>query len=76
METTKTMIGTFGTYYNFGISKDKLPDGPELAIYLKDKGLGSDSFTIPGKHLAAFCTELIHMARELGVTGDEREATT
>lgn len=64
--------GTYGVYYRFEHDGDS---GPEVVLYLKSARTspvysdeGDSAITIPGAHLAAFCTELIHMARELGVT--------
>jgi len=71
---TNRITGRFGTYYNMNTDGSvKQPDGPEMILFLKDKGdvYGTDEcITIPGMHLSAFIVELIHMARDLGVTPD------
>lgn len=62
--------GKFGSYH-CSCSSGKC--GSELYFITSEKP-GVDAIeggiVIPAEHLAAFCTELIHMARDLGVTGD------
>ena len=71
--------GQYGIFYHFDPDSgpDRL-DGPEMVVYLKSRRNSpvfaeeeDSGIVIPGRHLAAFCAELIKMARELGVTGGE-----
>lgn len=65
--------GKFGCYYagnieNTGKKEIYFMTGMTPGVDIIDGGIA-----IPAQYLAAFCTELIEMARVLGVTGGQDE---
>ncbi len=65
--------GNLGTYY---ATKHYFTDEPRICFEANprksDIEIIHGFIFIPKSHLAAFCTELIEMARVLGVTGQEK----
>ena len=58
--------GKIGMYYNSSMAEDKICFEPND---LSGIGVVKDFIFIPANRIAEFCTELIEMARVLGVTG-------
>lgn len=60
--------GKIGMYYNSGIADQEICFEPN-----EQSGIGviQDFIFIPANRIATLCTELIEMARVLGVTGGQ-----